>query len=362
MLKAVGNNVVQVEPVDTSTAISDHHSLLDRYIKSYAVRNLAESTTKKEHWFLTRWFEGQGPDYRPLYTWEALDGINGRQIIHNYIKALLTSEIRTHTLRQYMGILRRYFDYVLEHPILINQVKGIRITDRYDVRLEQPISEFDIPRYVYEGERLGVPLDPKRLYDFYSLLRDHYLSIQKGKLAKYRNYTMAVLAGESGLRADELTHLEIDKDLFFSSNKLQTRYGKAAKGSGKRARITLFTPLAQDTVKYYIKHVRLQILKSQPSSYLFVSESGHCLSYALIQRALTQMIKVAKQHGFGVMDHMSWHWFRRIFATRFIERFPGKQSVLINLLGHMSPNTVHRYIRHSEAWMDEQIQSALKGM
>jgi site-specific recombinase XerD len=59
--------------------------------------------------------------------------------------------------------------------------------------------------------------------------------------------------------------------------------------------------------------------------------------------------------------HMSWHWMRRMFATRFIERFPNKLSVLITLLGHMNPGTVHRYIRHSQGWMDEQIQQALQG-
>ena len=28
---------------------------------------------------------------------------------------------------------------------------------------------------------------------------------------------------------------------------------------------------------------------------------------------------------------------------------------------HKSPNTVHRYIRHSEAWMDTQVTEALEG-
>lgn len=36
-------------------------------------------------------------------------------------------------------------------------------------------------------------------------------------------------------------------------------------------------------------------------------------------------------------------------------------DVLISLLGHSSLNTVHRYIRHSEAWMDKQMQSVIEG-
>ena len=62
------------------------------------------------------------------------------------------------------------------------------------------------------------------------------------------------------------------------------------------------------------------------------------------------------------MDHLSWHWFRRIFATRFIERFPGKLHVLIALLGHTTASTVHAYIRHSEAWMDKHILEMLEGI
>jgi len=73
------------------------------------------------------------------------------------------------------------------------------------------------------------------------------------------------------------------------------------------------------------------------------------------------MISVARKNNFNVSEHMSWHWFRRIFATRFIEQFPHQLSILIHLLGHTSPNTVHKYIRHSEAWMDEKILKVLQG-
>jgi len=73
------------------------------------------------------------------------------------------------------------------------------------------------------------------------------------------------------------------------------------------------------------------------------------------------MIDIANRADFPILSHMSWHWMRRFFATRFIERFPNKLSVLITLLGHINSGTVHRYIQHSQAWMDEQIQEVLKG-
>ena len=216
-----------------------------------------------------------------------------------------------------------------------------------------------MPGYVYDGEKAGVPLDPERLYEFYGLLRGHYIGGKRHSPARERNYAMAVLAGESGLRVDELIHLEIS-DLFFDSKKLQTRHGKATKGSGKRSRITLFPPLARDTIKFYLSHSRKKLATPSSPPWLFPSKTGRKLAYSTVQEAIKEMVEVSKGHNFPVLDHLSWHWFRRIFATRFIEACPGKMPVLIELLGHMSPNTVHRYIRHSAAWMDLEIQNTLE--
>ena len=217
-----------------------------------------------------------------------------------------------------------------------------------------------MPRYVYDGERCGIPMDPERLYEFYAILRKHYLSSSSVAAVRQRNYAMTVLAGETGLRVDELIHLEVDKDLLFDSKKVQTRHAKAAKGSGKRCRITLFPPLARDTMKFYLAKSRPQLANTS-TPWLFPSKSGQILNYATAQTALKEMVKLAQAHKFSVTDHMTWHWFRRIFATRFIENNPGKLPVLVELLGHMTPNTVHRYVRHSEAWMDKQIQEVLEG-
>ena len=147
-------------------------------------------------------------------------------------------------MRSYLGILSQYFSYVLEFPYFIEDGTSIRIQNRY-CNIVQPVSEFDFPRHVYNGEQLGVPFDPERLYDLYSIIRNKYLPNERYPLIANRNYAMLVIAGESGLRIDEIIHLEV-QDLFFESKKIQTRYAKGTKGSGKRARVTIFTPLARD--------------------------------------------------------------------------------------------------------------------
>jgi integrase len=275
----------------------------------------------------------------------------------DYGNALIEVGIRSDTVRSYLGTLRRYFSYVLEYPFVgISPIR--RIQDIYG-SIDQPVTEFDMPRHVYNGERLGVPLDPEKLYDFFALLREQYLESGR-RSVRARNYTLAVLAGESGLRADELLHLETN-DLFFESNKIQTRYAKGTHGSGKRARLTLFPPLARDTVFFYLKAHRPKLYRGEHSPLVFPSPSGRPLGYSVIHLALEEMVEASQKAKFPIMDHMGWHWFRRIFATRFIESFPNRLSTLISLLGHTTPNTVHCYIRHSEAWMDSEIQKTLEG-
>lgn len=353
MLNLIVNAPKAAQAVDEQTAKLHHEELIESYFQSYRIRNYSAETIKKERGFLERWFL----NYECLYTWEAMAPVSGRKRIQEYGQALMVSGVKVDTVRSYLGILRRYFSYVLEFPFVVTGQQTRRIQDVYAL-IDQPVTEYDMPHHVYEGERLGVPLDPERLYDFYALLRRCYLKDSGWASVRARNYTLAVLAGESGLRASELLNLEIE-DLFFESHKLQTRYAKGTKGSGKRCRITLFPPLARDTARFYLSHHRGQL--NPQTSHLFVSQSGVKMTYATINAALLEMIKVAQSQDFPILDHLGWHWFRRLFATRFIERFPHRLSVLVELLGHVTPNTVHRYIRHSEAWMDQEIQNVLEG-
>ena len=344
----------------SAEAMDQHLALLESYCQSHRIRNHSDKTIKRERTFLAGWFEEHGTGSRPLYTWEAMAPRAGRERLVEYGRALQQSQLTSDTIRAYLGILRGYFAFILEHPFLKTTTGFVRLQDLYGC-IDQPISEYDMPVHVYDGERKGVPFEPARLYEFYAVIRKQYVDAPgKARAIAARNYTAMVLAGESGLRADELLHLEIS-DLHFDSFKIQTRFAKGTRGSGKRSRPTLFTPLARDTARFYLNEHRPLIKNAHQTSFLFPSKSGGLLDYASLQKGLTEMIAAANRADFPVLPHMSWHWMRRFFATRFIERFPNKLSVLITLLGHMNPSTVHRYIRHSQAWMDKQINEALRG-
>lgn len=346
----------EINPVDQAF----HRQLMDGYLQSHKIRNHSENTIDETKRLLTAWFALHGTESRTLFTWEAMAPIYGRRRIANYCQALVESEIAPSTIRRYVGILKGYFSYVLEHPFVFSGESAKRICDLYH-SIEQPVSEFDMPVHVFNGETLGVPLDPARLYDFYEAIRKHYLEIKGYRHIKARNYAMVVLAGESGLRCDELCHLETDLDLFFDSHRLQTRHAKATHGSGKRSRVTLFTPLARDTIRFYLKNHRPYLSSAGTSPYLFPSRKNRALSNGTVISAINLIKETVNKNNFPVADHLGWHWMRRLFATRFIERFPHQLHVLVELLGHLTPNTVHAYIRHSDAWMDKKIIEVLEG-
>ncbi len=349
--------------IDESTAAKtrDHERLLESYLKSHKIRNHSPKTFEREQAFLRGWFISHGEENKPLFTWEAMKPIEGRKLISDYAYALVEAGLASETIRSYVGILSRYFAYVLEHAFVAS-TDGVRHIPSLYGPIDQPVSEYDMPKHVYDGEKEGIPMDPERIYQFYDILRKEYLGRPGAQQAvSARNYTAVVVAGECGLRIDELIHLDIRYDLFFDSKKLQTRFGKGTQGSGKRPRTTLFPPLARDTVSYFLKEHHSKISKESKSNHLFPSNRGQMMTYSSFHEALEEMLRIVRKANFHVAPNMTWHWFRRIFATRFIEKFPERMDVLISLLGHTSPNTVHRYIRHSEAWMDKQIQSVIEG-
>ncbi|MEO5970876.1 MAG: site-specific integrase [Bdellovibrionia bacterium] len=340
----------------------DHHRILEQYFQSFRTRNFSPHTQSRHKRVIQGWLTLHGTSSRPLLIWEAMQPYVGRKRIQEYSSSLLATGISIDTLRCYLSSLKQLFSYVLEHPYLIDSNNEVRLLQELYGPFEHPITEYDIPNHSYDGEPKGIPLPPEKLYDFYSCIQNNYLNKKSGhQKIRARNYSMIVLAGESGLRLEELMHLELDRDLFFDSKKLQTRFGKASNGSGKRSRMSLFPPLARDTLTHYLKsHPRIPD-PSQGRIWLFPSKTGKILTHAAAHAALQEVIQTCQRAGFQIQNHFSWHWLRRLFATRFIEQFPDKLPTLINLLGHVSPNTVHRYIRHSQAWLDEQIQSVMEG-
>ena len=251
---------------------------------------------------------------RQLFVWEAMTPVLGRQRIVGFSNGLVDGGLKPHTVQGYLGYLRRLVQYVLEFPY-IPGTEVQSIISKYG-RLEQPVLEYDYPVHVLDQEEEGFVLTGEQLLRFYDFVRLEYIGHNQKKLPASRDYTMIVVAGESGLRADEIRHLDAlgpHRDLFYEHNCIQTRHGKGTKGSGKRVRKTIF-------------------------------------------------VEAARKVGLEVPPKLSWHSLRKSFATNFMEQHPDRPWVLMDLLGHLNPSTLQRYVKHSRTYYEQAIDEIMGAM
>lgn len=176
---------------------------------------------------------------------------------------------------------------------------------------------------------------------------------------------MIVLAGETGLRADEIRHLDAigpHRDLFYEQARLQTRHGKGCMGSGKRVRKTIFPPFAQATTKVYEERIRSAFPDARVNAALFLTESGDRISYKSMWRSLHLIAREARTAGLCIPPKLSWHSLRKSFATNFMERHPDRAWVLMDMMGHRNPSTLHRYVKHSRSYYDQAIDDIVRDL
>src|SRR5260221_10204166 len=199
--------------VPFSQMIADHCAVLQGYLDTHITRNHSERTIESERRFLTGWFESfvmrddTHPDgERQLLLWEAMEPVMGRQRVVAFSKGLIDAGLRPRTVQMYLGSLRRLFQYVLEYPY-IPGIEAQAIVAKYG-RIEQPVLEYDYPVHTLDQEEEGFVLTGERLLQFYNFVRLEHIGHNQKKLTASRDYTMIAVAGESGLRADEIRHLD----------------------------------------------------------------------------------------------------------------------------------------------------------
>jgi site-specific recombinase XerD len=350
--------------------LADHRAILQGYLDTRVTRNHSDRTIEADRRFLNGWFEGfvvednVHPDgERQLLVWEAMEPVVGRQRIVGFSKGLADAGLKPRTITGYLGCLRRLFGYVLEYPhIPGGDVQAIR--SKYG-SIEQPVSEYDYPVHVLDQDQEGIVLTGQRLTDFYDFVRLQYIGRNQKKVPASRDYSMIVLAGESGLRADEVLNLDAlgpHRDIFYREGRIQTRHGKGSKGSGKRVRKTIFTPFAQATTRVYEERVRPALPDASTNPALFLTESGDRISYQSMWRSLHLIATEARKAGLELPPKLSWHSLRKSFATNFMERHPDRPWVLMDMMGHINPSTLHRYVKHSRSYYERSMDDIVRDL
>jgi site-specific recombinase XerD len=356
-------------PVSFANKLSDHHAILEGYLDTHVMRNHSDSTIQHESRFLKGWFEGyvvSDPDHpdgeRQLLIWEAMAPVSGRERVVAFSKGMVASGLKPTTRSTYLGYLRRLFDYVLEESVIPGTQESV--TNKYGP-IEQPVSRYDYPVHAIDHEEEGLVLTGAGLYNFYNFVRTVYIANNQKKIPARRDYTMIVVAAESGLRIDEICHLDaldIHRDLFYEDNVIQTRYGKATNGSGKRIRKTIFTPFAKATVRVYEDHVRPSFPNAKSNPALFLTESGDRINTKTAWRHLHDIVRAARAAGLDLPPKLSWHSLRKSFATNFMEQYPDKIWLLMKMMGHQNPGTLHRYVLHPQAYYEDVINDTARDL
>src|SRR5260221_375461 len=357
-------------PVSFPQMLADHQTILQGYLDTHTTRNHSDRTIESERRLLIGWFESfvmqddSHPDgRRHLLVWEAMEPVQGRQRIVAFSKGLIDTGLKPRTVQSYLGSLRRLFQYFLEYPY-IPGLQGQSIVSKYG-RIEQPVLEYDYPVHTLDQEEEGFVLVGEQLFAFYDFVRLEHIAHNQKKLPVSRDYIMIVVAAESGLRADEIRHLDAlgpHRDLFYERNCIQTRHGKGTRGSGKRVRKTIFTPFAQDTVRIYEERIRPHFPNAKTNPALFLTESGERITYKAMWHNLHVIVEEARKAGLELPPKLSSHSLRKSFATAFMELHPDRPWVLMDLMGHLNPSTLHRYVLHSRVYYDQAIEDMVETM
>ena len=74
------------------------------------------------------------------------------------------------------------------------------------------------------------------------------------------------------------------------------------------------------------------------------------------------IVEQARKAGLDLPPKLSWHSLRKSFATAFMELHPDRPWVLMDLMGHLNPSTLHRYVLHSRAYYDQAIEDMVGTM
>ena len=297
----------------------------------------AESTIKNYRGVLRRAVRDIG---RPPWAWQAQD-IDLLLSQHNQRGVTAGTQMVTITA------LRGFQNYLLGGVGLCNEIQqdfGFR---------PQPFitSENAIPyrRKGRKRSKLVTPLTPEQC----ALLLGEYqyqIDVARQRHTKSyqplrRDYAITVLALSYGLRADEISGIELGH--FISDRKyLQFRQFAVlrviGKGSRERA-VRLYAPAAAEVLTWYIDHVRPAFLTKRTTNpnLLFLSERGCTLCHRQYRRSLASVAAAA-----GLPMRVYPHLLRHTYATEMAQIIG--PAALQQQLGHEHLSTTLGTYNHQD--------------
>ena len=215
-----------------------------------------------------------------------------------------------------------------------------------------------INRPVHTGEfAVRVPPSARELARFFAGWRESLLEARKWRTAA-RNYAMARVAADVGLRSTELCALGLD-DCHFDHGplgKIHVRAGKGARGSGPRERLVPMLGEVRPMLVWWITQVRGEFNDDfeLPRAPLFPSERGGRVSAESFRVGL---VAAAKAHLSGPVLKLTPHVLRHACASQLYAN--GMSLAAIGqLLGHRWLTTTMGYVHVAEESIEAEYEAA----
>lgn len=246
-----------------------------------------------------------------------------------------------HTIRAYQKDIETFFAFLddkkissIDSSVISNFIAFLMRYGLDTVTVARKLSS--IKSYFKAMKRLGYVSEnpaelirtPKKKRHLPGFLT--YEQIEDGlKIDDPRDHAMMELLYSCGLRASELTGLNVD-DVDLPSEEVRVM------GKGGRQRILPLGRKARDAIVSYMR-VRRKPTDGDAEPALFLNYRGGRLSARSLQRIVRKhLIKVARASGTNP------HILRHTFATHMLERGADLRAVQ-ELLGHVSLSTVQIY-------------------
>lgn len=321
-----------------------HEVILSNYLTTFDNRNLTKKYKQNQEKLLREVFKNieiGDPDYptiqRPIDTIDLCNPSLAGSII-DAINQLFES--RKNYKVNILKAVRRYALFVKDtHTINVKGQKPLHLPTLYGP-MESPVGMYDIPRDSSENRVNHRYLTEKEYKQWLKFTHGQIkadIPLRKQKRA-YSFHVMCVIAGETGLRLQEILGIQ-PADIHWDDKKLLVTHGKGSKGSGHRKRLVTLSPLSIATISEFINFG-----KFQPNHYIFQDKNGSKLSINTAhgwmrqakKKILNSGIRIYLPVGFG------WHAFRRTFTKKAI-----KQGMSIEALkrnnGWSYNNTIGHY-------------------
>jgi integrase len=201
---------------------ADHDLVLAAYLRTFEKRGFEEETSERTRKFLDSFFKSilirypEGDPQQHILIWDLLHPY-GSEIIDLYAASLSKYTSTRGTQIKYLGEIRRLCEYTIQKAYIPSRTP-VAIKERY-VTPSQPVTRYDHPVHAIDDPNVDPALIGDSLRHLLDFVRVDYVKNSRNKDLARRDYVAIVVAVTSGVRANELCHLDVD-DIRFEERRI----------------------------------------------------------------------------------------------------------------------------------------------